>query len=41
MDLAAARQREGSTLFDWVVEIIRDHGPGGDEAEDNVRLELA
>jgi hypothetical protein len=28
------------TLFDDIVEIIRDHGPGGRCAQDNVRLEL-
>jgi RNAse (barnase) inhibitor barstar len=28
------------TLFDEIVEIIRGHGPGGSEANDNVRLEL-
>ena len=27
-------------LFDWLVNIIRDHGPGGREADDNVHLEL-
>ena len=27
-------------LFDWLVEIIRHHGPGGEQAEDNVRLVL-
>jgi hypothetical protein len=26
--------------FDVLVEIIRGHGPGGDEAEDGVELEL-
>ncbi len=40
-ELAAARRREGPTLFDIIVEIIRSHGPGGAEAEDNVLLELA
>jgi hypothetical protein len=38
--LAQARRHEGTTLFDWLVVIIRDHGPGGREAEDNVHLEL-
>lgn len=28
------------TLFDEIVAIIREHGPGGREANDNVRLEL-
>ena len=38
--LEAARRAEGTTLFDWLVEIIQKHGPGGSEAEDNVRLVL-
>jgi len=40
-DLAAARRGEGQTLFEILVEIIASHGPGGDEAEDEVTLELA
>ena len=39
--LAAAQRHEGETLFDIIVEIIRDHGPGGPESEDNVHLILA
>src|SRR5579859_3426880 len=27
--LDSARQHEGTTLFDWIVEIIMNHGPGG------------
>lgn len=38
--LRRAREREGSTLFDEIVEIIRIHGPGGREADDGVDLEL-
>jgi hypothetical protein len=38
--LAEARQGKGQTLFDMLVEIIRDHGPGGEEAEDQVDLRL-
>jgi hypothetical protein len=34
------RRGEGETLFDTLVEIIRDHGPGGAKAEDGVELEL-
>lgn len=30
----------GPVLFGTLVEIIRTHGPGGDEAEDGVELEL-
>jgi RNAse (barnase) inhibitor barstar len=40
-DLAAARRGEGQTLFEILVEIIRHHGSGGDEAEDGIELELA
>jgi len=39
-ELEAARRGEGTTLFDWIVEIIERHGPGGAEAEDNVVLRL-
>lgn len=39
-DLNKARQSKGPTVFDWLVEIIRDHGPGGDQSEDNVCLIL-
>ena len=35
-----ARQGIGPTLFDELVEIIRQHGAGGDEFEDGVVLEL-
>jgi RNAse (barnase) inhibitor barstar len=38
--LAAAERREGPTVFDWLVEIIQVHCPGGEEAEDNVELVL-
>jgi hypothetical protein len=41
LDLAAARRGEGSTVFEWLVEIFRDHGPDGSESEDGVILELA
>ncbi|MBW2455832.1 MAG: barstar family protein [Deltaproteobacteria bacterium] len=39
-EIASSRQGEGPTVFDWLVEIIRDHGEGGDQAEDGVELEL-
>ncbi|SRR6266545_188096 len=39
-DLRQAERREGQTLFDILVEIIRVHGPGGTESEDGVHLEL-
>lgn len=40
-DLAQARAGRGPTVFDWLVEIISRHGPGGDEAESNVELHLS
>jgi hypothetical protein len=40
-DLESARRGEGQTLFDILVEIIRTHGAGGEEADDGVALELA
>jgi RNAse (barnase) inhibitor barstar len=40
-DLAAAEAGIGPTVFDWLVEIIQVHGPGGREADDHVLLELA
>ena len=39
-ELEAARRGEGQTVFDWLVEIIRDHGPGGRQAVDGVILDL-
>ena len=38
--LAEALQGQGKTLFEELVEIIRIHGDGGDEAEDGVELFL-
>jgi hypothetical protein len=38
--IASAHRGEGPTLFDGIVDIIRDHGPGGAEAEDGIVLEL-
>lgn len=40
-ELEAARRGEGTTVFEWLVEIILDHGPEGNESEDRVILELA
>lgn len=39
--ISSAQRGEGPTLFDEIVEVIRDHGPGGNEPEDGVFLELA
>lgn len=39
-DLEAARRREGQTLFELIVEIVCEHGPGGSEAGSGVELEL-
>ena len=36
-----AQAEHGPTLFDIIVEIIRDHGPGGAMADDGIELELA
>jgi Barstar (barnase inhibitor) len=38
--ISRARRGEGPTLFDEIVDIIRVHGPGGNESEDGVLLEL-
>jgi RNAse (barnase) inhibitor barstar len=38
--LKSARQNEGDTVFDWLIEVIRYHCPGGDEEEDGVELKL-
>jgi RNAse (barnase) inhibitor barstar len=39
-ELADAAAGRGPTVFDWLVEIILRHGPGGTEAEDGVELLL-
>ena len=39
-ELERARLGLGPTVFDWLVEIIADHGPGGSQAEDGIVLEL-
>jgi RNAse (barnase) inhibitor barstar len=39
-NLARADANEGSTVFDWLVEIIKDHGPCGAEQDDGVELLL-
>ncbi|HNO80546.1 MAG TPA: barstar family protein [Phycisphaerae bacterium] len=39
-ELGQARIGVGQTVFDWLVEIIREHGDGGEEAADGVQLIL-
>jgi len=39
-DIAQALSKTGSTVYDWLLDIIRKHGPGGEEAEDAVELRL-
>ena len=39
-ELQDARAGRGPTVFDWLVEIIKIHGPGGLEAGDGVTLLL-
>jgi RNAse (barnase) inhibitor barstar len=39
-ELADARGKNGSTVFEWLLAIIREHGPGGSEVEDGILLEL-
>ncbi|WP_034263900.1 barstar family protein [Actinospica robiniae] len=39
-ELALAKRGEGETLFDRFIEIIQAHGPGGEESDDRVVLEL-
>jgi hypothetical protein len=38
--LYEAQDGKGPTVFDWLVEIIREHGSSGSEEEDNVELLL-
>jgi hypothetical protein len=40
-ELASAEAHQGPTAFDWLVDVIRSHGPGGEHEEDNVKLVLA
>ncbi|WP_397568794.1 inositol monophosphatase family protein [Schlesneria sp. T3-172] len=39
-DLKLARSGHGATVFDWLVEAIRDHGADGKEPDDGVELIL-
>lgn len=39
-DIDLAKSERGPTVFDWLVEVIKEHGPGGEESEDAVDLVL-
>ncbi len=39
-ELEQAKKHSGPTVFDWLVEIIRIHCPGGAEEEDGIELIL-
>ena len=39
-EIDEAKRQIGSTVFDWLVEIIRNHCVGGSEEEDNAELIL-
>lgn len=39
-ELRHAQQGKGATVFDWLLEIIRNHDLGGEQAADCVRLIL-
>lgn len=39
-ELATALRHEGSTVFDWLVEIIRLHSVGGEEQKNVIELML-
>jgi len=39
-EIEAARHGEGPTVADMIVDIIRIHGPGGNEEDDGIELEL-
>ena len=39
-ELSHAEIGQGTTVYDWLIEIIRTHGPGSGEQEDGVELNL-
>lgn len=39
-EVALALSRRGSTVYDWLLDIIRSHGTGGPEAADGIELLL-
>ena len=40
LELERALRNEGPTVFEWLVDIIRQHGAGGSEGDDGVELVL-
>jgi len=38
--IESARAARGATVYDWLIEIIGVHGPGGQEQDDQVELIL-
>jgi hypothetical protein len=38
--LESARRSEEETVFDWLIQIIQNHGSDGDESEGGVILKL-
>ncbi|MEM6483667.1 MAG: barstar family protein [Pseudomonadota bacterium] len=40
VQIQKARSCTGPTVFDWIFEIIREHGKGGSESDDGVVLSL-
>ena len=38
--LKLARAGQGPTVFDWLVEVIQTHGPGGEESDNQINLLL-
>jgi RNAse (barnase) inhibitor barstar len=40
-EIERARRGEGPTVADMILAIIKIHGPGGDEEDDGIELELA
>jgi RNAse (barnase) inhibitor barstar len=39
-NLRDAEQGKDQTVFDWLLKIIQEHGPGGKEEQDGVKLIL-
>jgi hypothetical protein len=39
-NLKQAQSHQGPTVFDWLIEVIHEHGPGGRYATDRVELLL-